>query len=122
MMDEARKRAYRHLLYWATLDIRPVAWLPLHHRLLPFASGTERQQISRAGVLADWLHNLAVYSAWDFERFSEEWFWRDHETACRRHPELRRYRRIFDMWLATPLGEVPSSDAWAVATGGASGR
>jgi hypothetical protein len=115
LMDEARKRAYRQLLYWAMLDIRPVAWLSLHRRWLPFVWPTERQQISRAGFLADWLHNLAASSALDFERFSEEWFWRDHETACRRHADLTRYRRIFEMWLATPLGEVPSADAWAAA-------
>ena len=27
LMDERRKNAYRYLLYWAMLDIRPIAWV-----------------------------------------------------------------------------------------------
>ena len=30
-MDDHRKNAYRYLLYWAMLDIRPIAWLRWFH-------------------------------------------------------------------------------------------
>ena len=94
-MEAQRKHAYRYLLYWAMLDIRPIAWTrpgwnPLHwHR--------HREQIRRAGDLAEWLHNLAQFSALEFERFDEEWFWRDFERILSRNPDsgLERYRDRF---------------------------
>jgi hypothetical protein len=37
--------------------------------------------------VADWLHNLAQFSALEFERFDEEWFWRDFGRIRSRYPE-----------------------------------
>lgn len=98
-MDERRKNAYRYLLYWAMLDIRPIAWLRLGN---PLRWPDEVRRIRRAGALADWLHNLALFSSLDFARFDEEWFWRDGRSLEARYPglDLERYRRIFEDHLA----------------------
>ena len=97
-MDEHRKNAYRYLLYWALLEIRGVEWITYHPlRLLnPFALRRELKRISRAGALADWLHNLAQISIEDFRDFNEEWFWRDYESLVKRHGDPRNYRAVFD--------------------------
>jgi hypothetical protein len=54
-----------------------------------------------AGALADWLHNLAVYSSQEFDRFDEQIFWQEHTHLCNRFPyeRLERYREIFDEYL-----------------------
>ena len=95
-MEGQRKYAYRYLLYWAMLDIRPLAWNrsgwnPLHWR-------RDRARIRMAGEIADWLHNLAHFSALDFERFDEEWFWREFARLQSRFPDdgLDRYRQRFE--------------------------
>jgi hypothetical protein len=97
-MDEHRKRAYRYLLYWALLEIRGVEWItyrPL--RLLnPFVLHRELKRVSRAGALADWLHNLAQISGEDFRDFNEEWFWRDYESMVKRHGDPWNYRAVFN--------------------------
>ncbi len=107
-MDEQRKMAYRYLLYWAMLDLRPLQWLggrgwrawsPIHSR-------APARRVRRAGAIADWLHNLARYSAHDFRGFNEEWFWRDYESARSRYPDfgLERYRDQFERF-ASPAPE-----------------
>lgn len=85
-MDEKEKRAYRHLLYRAMLDIRlleyshfPVLWnlrrvFRQHHRS------------QQAGALANWLHNLAFYSQIDFRGFEEDSFWKAYERYRHRFP------------------------------------
>ena len=57
-----------------------------------------KEAVVLAGGLADWLHNLALYSANEFLHFNEQWFWRDYEIIVRRNPEagLERYRNIFE--------------------------
>lgn len=95
-MDEQRKRAYRHLLYRATLDIRPLAWLRLGWNPLKWRQNA--WLVRRAGTIADWLHNLASYSERDFEGFDEAWLWRDFENLNRRHPDyqLSCYKDAFE--------------------------
>ena len=99
-MDKRRKHAYRFLLYWAMLDIRILGWSVRGwwDRVNPFRWGHARRQLMLAGDLADWLHNLALYSSNEFAHFNEQWFWRDFEIVVRRHPEagLERYRNIFE--------------------------
>jgi hypothetical protein len=99
-MDERRKQAYRSLLYWATLDIRPLYWLALRS-LSPVHWRRQLSRIRRAGALADWMHNLAMFSAQDFAGFDEERFWQDLLWYEQRHPEwgLTQYRHRFDQWL-----------------------
>jgi len=55
-----------------------------------------------AGGLADWLHNVALFSRIDFERFDETLFWAEHRRLCSRFPNagLERYREIFDEFLS----------------------
>src|SRR5580765_1398135 len=108
-MDEHRKSAYRYLLYRALLEIRGVEWIthgPL--RLVsPFTLRREIKRVTRAGVLADWLHNLAHFSSDDFRGFNEEWFWRDYASLVKRHGDPRNYRAVFDrrlQELASPTG------------------
>jgi hypothetical protein len=106
-MDEHRKAAYRYLLYQALLEIRPLGWLrvplwPLHWR-------RELRRIRRAGEVADWFHNLAMFSALDFERFDEAWFWRELDQRDKRHPEydLQAYRVRFEEHLARSPKNAP---------------
>jgi hypothetical protein len=109
-MDERRKEAYRYLLYWAMLDIRPLAWVPTRwfHWLNPVFFWGWGRRVRRAGHLADWLHNLALFSALDFERFDEGMFWETLRWYEGRHPEfvLSHYRDIFERRLAESRGET----------------
>lgn len=103
-MDDARKNAYRFLLYWAMLEIRlleHVAHRPW--RLLnPFTLRRALRDAARAGAVANWLHNLAQYAADDFRDFDEAWFWRDYDWLVQRHGDGCGYRDVFDRRLAEP--------------------
>jgi hypothetical protein len=112
-VDEQRKFAYRYLLFEAMLDIRRVEWLgprgwrawsPIHWRWYT-------QRVQCGGAIADWLHNLALCSARDFQGFNEEWFWRDFETARSQYPEfgLERYRDLFERYSTPNLGKIGES-------------
>ena len=98
-MHDQKKQAYRHLLYRAMLDIRRLAWLRLRN---PLRWPGELRRIRRAGALADWLHNLALFASLDFEHFDEEWFWEDGRKMEARHPglDVGLYRQIFQQRLA----------------------
>lgn len=119
-VEEQRKFAYRHLLYQATLEIRPLAWLSTNQwgSWNPLFWRREARRIQCAGAIADWLHNLALYSALNFQGFKEDWFWRDFERVNKQFPEfgLERYRAKFDQYLATP--EEPSPVRWQLELGG----
>jgi hypothetical protein len=99
-VDDQRKHAYRYLLYWAMLDIRPLGWLrwSWFRAWNPSYWRQELRRIRCAGAIADWMHNLALYSSVNFQGFNEEWFWRDFESVRTRYPEfgLERYRNLFD--------------------------
>lgn len=104
-MEEERKYALRYVLYRAMLDIRPLAWFRLNfiQRLNPVYWKRELRRIRRAGAIADWMHNLALFSALDFERFDEARFWRELDKLNKRNPEydfLTYYKGIFDRQLA----------------------
>jgi hypothetical protein len=101
IMDEKRKRAYRYLLYQAMLEIRILQWQvysPL--RLLnPFHAWRVIKRVRRSGALADLLHNMALFSALDFEHFKEDYFWEEYERFCRKYGTGDDYfnsRRTFD--------------------------
>jgi hypothetical protein len=100
-MDENRKSAFRYLMYWAiVLDVRPVAWFSIRwlHIWNPFYWRRELRRIRYAGAVADWLHNLALFSSLEFERFDEARFWKDLEFLEEYYPEFlpSRFRKIFD--------------------------
>jgi hypothetical protein len=98
-MDERRKDAYRYLLYWAMLDIRPIAWLRLQN---PLRWPGESRRIHRAGAVADRLPNPALFASLDFVHFDEEWFWRDGRSLEARYPglDLGRDQRNFEERIA----------------------
>jgi hypothetical protein len=89
--------AYRYLLYWAMLEIRPlgslrsVSWNPFYWRI-------QARRIKFAGDIAYWMHNLALYSSVNFEGFEEDLFWRDFEVLRSSYPEfeLERYQKLFE--------------------------
>lgn len=99
-MDDNRKRAYRWILYQALLDIRPLQWLEprWYARINPFYWHRYRQAVRRAGAIANWLHNLALYSAIDFEHFDEERFWTDYRSTLGRYSGtcVAHYRAAFE--------------------------
>lgn len=70
-MQEQRKYAYRYLLYRAMLDIRTIQWLGWRswRVWIPPFRRREVRRIQYAGAVADWLHNLAFFSARDFQGF-----------------------------------------------------
>jgi hypothetical protein len=112
-----RKYAYRYLLYLAMLDIRPIQWLG-RRRLRswnPLYWRGETRRVQLAGAIADWLHNLALFSSHDFKDFSEEWFWRDFDSIQKRYPEVRmeRYREMFEQRASTVTAndDAPSATA-----------
>lgn len=83
-LSEEEKKAYRNLLYYAMLDIR---MLCQHHGSESPNPLVWRRQYSNsrvAGALADWLHNLAQYSALDFDDFDTVRFWQDYDRLTKR--------------------------------------
>jgi hypothetical protein len=104
-VDDQRKSAYRNLLYLAMLDIRPVerlgtgGWwaIAIHGR-------REVRRVEWAGAIADWLHNLALFSAHDFRGFDEQRFWREFEAIRSGYPEFGpdRYRARFEQLAGAP--------------------
>jgi len=103
LLDEQRKHAYRYLLYRAMPDIRPLAWRSFGW----FHLWTWRRQALRmryAGAIADWLHNLALFSALDFRGFEEERFWQDFQGLLHKFPgfRLENYRSTFEERMARP--------------------
>jgi hypothetical protein len=101
-LDEQRKKPYRMLLYRATLDIRSLRWLGSRwrDRINPLFWWSYFRQIREFGAIADWLHNLAFFSALDFERFDEQRFWQDYDWFRVKYPSagLQRYRDWFERW------------------------
>lgn len=101
-MDENRKRAYRLMLYLAMLYIRPIQhYLDFDLTWFTGFSWRKRKRYIRIqGAVANWLHNLAQFSALDFNGFDEDEFWQDYDRLKRAHPCLPDYRDRFESWLA----------------------
>ncbi|HLX64278.1 MAG TPA: hypothetical protein VKX17_23600 [Planctomycetota bacterium] len=101
-LSENKKAAYRGLLYHAMLDIRNLCQSRGKASYNPFEWKRQYRSSRVAGAIADWLHNLAKFSAEDFEGFDEDWFWREFELF-RERKNLFDYRRIFNDELARSL-------------------
>jgi hypothetical protein len=110
-LNEQRKYAYRWLLYWAMLEIRAIQWWQgdSWQAWNPFWWRRLGRRIRHVGALADWLHNLAYFSAVDFLRFDEERFWRDFEWLQPRFPEfsVEQYRTHFEQQACPPSKAEP---------------
>ncbi len=102
-MDEPRKHAYRYVIYWAMVEIRSIQWFPhrWHDILNPIALKGHCRRVRRSGVIADWMHNLALFSVLDFEHFDEERFWREGRALSQRTPDFdfEHYLAIFEQAL-----------------------
>lgn len=122
-MDSAHKYAYRYLIYQGTLSIRPVAyvgsaWWERWNLLYWFR---ERRRIRSVGRLANWLHNLALFSAIDFVGFDEDTFWSELEELKIAFPadSFGRFRDYFKFAVSEfnegrkPALEVRKSEPWA---------
>jgi hypothetical protein len=97
-MEEKKKRAYRYLLYLATLDVRT---LQIHGKAETITDEDRKKNVlwaSSCGALAYWLHNLALASVDDFEGFNESAFWNQYEYFNDKFPDFGfgRYKKSFD--------------------------
>ena len=111
-MDEHKKYAYRYLLYWAMLDIRPLRWPPRGmRRISPFFWARHIRDIRQRGQIAEWLHNMADFSCRDFADFDEQRFWSEYERLILACPGFSYYRSIFQNALThSQTGRWPSED------------
>ncbi|MCB2407157.1 hypothetical protein [Hymenobacter lucidus] len=85
-MNETRKKLFRELLYWGMVDIRLATAPHQGFWLNPLTLQRRRLQLQLAHEIAEWLHNLAQFSASEFENFDESRFWEDYQTFQRRYP------------------------------------
>jgi hypothetical protein len=102
MLTEHQKDAYRYLLYWAMLDIRNKCQPRLKESYNPLTWRQRYRESRVAGAVADWLHNLALYSAGDFNGFDEERFWREFKGMSKRLTtvDFTHYRTTFERRLS----------------------
>jgi hypothetical protein len=113
-MDENRKRAYRDLLYFAMLDLRrhtavsPYTYLQWWNPKI-WTNAVRRLRMTM--IIADWMHNLAMFSAHDFREFDEERFWRQYKNISKRWSDavLSGYQKHFENQL-TRLQPIHDGD------------
>lgn len=90
-MPSTKQKAYRWLLHDALIEFRSIpvpgsGWFQFWERQ------AFRKRCSTVAILADWLHNLALFSAIEFRTFDETKFW-----ASGNRPEITsRYRSLFE--------------------------
>ena len=112
-----RKLAYNYLLYTAMLEIRGLQsvtnpW-PKWHIVSPRYWIRKFRFIRYCGALADALHNLAMFSSFDFERFNEDSFWSDIELLRSRFPGMAdNYRGRFEQRLSELESGTSPQHAW----------
>jgi|GEM_PF-908826 len=91
-MTPNRKLAYNYLLYQAMLEIRHLEWWtsawPRWQYINPRFWANQYRRIRYCGALANALHNLAMFSSYDYDHFEEETFWRGMESLKKRFPTL----------------------------------
>jgi len=66
---------------------------------------------SQAATIANWMHNMASFSATGFEGFDEARFWDHYVGLCERFPgqPLERYRPAFE---AALVGKPGGTSYW----------
>jgi hypothetical protein len=96
-MNEGHKRAYRYLVYQATLDIRMLCQWTSPISFDPRVVWKRYLASRRAGALADLVHNIAASSTNHFAHFDEEHFWEKYERFKQRFPKHRTdYQQEFE--------------------------
>ena len=99
MMSVKRKEAYRYILYWAFIEIRPIQWYFTDFKTW-FRPLRAFSYIREVGALSDWFHNLALFSSLEFEGFNEEAFWEQGKYFSGKYPETySRYENLFNQIL-----------------------
>src|SRR5437899_2865887 len=88
LVNSQTKAAYRHLLYVAMVATRNCCQPRASVSRNPFVWRRQYHDSRLAGQLADWLHNLALYSSLDFAGFDEERFWHEHTLLCQHYPRV----------------------------------
>jgi hypothetical protein len=89
-MDEERKQLYRELLHRAMIDVRMHTSGSNHiSRFWRWREPGRAKTLEFVYSLNDWLHNVAIHSAWHFQDFNEEWFWRDYTIFRAKFPADR---------------------------------
>ncbi len=80
------------------LDIRNKCQPRRKESLNPFEWHRQYRQSRAAGAVADWLHNLAIYSANGFQTFDEQWFWKEYEGLSADFPQtdFKHYRHAYE--------------------------
>ena len=112
-----RKLAYNELLYTAMLEIRRLKsvthpW-PRWRIISPRYWRQELRFIRYCGALADAIHNLAMFSSYDYERFEEDTFWADIDRVRARFPGMAdHYRGRFEGRLAQLDSGTSPQHAW----------
>jgi hypothetical protein len=98
-MDELRKSAYRAVLAAGLVHIKwDLACWNGGARLLYLSGHIDAAR--RAAYRSRMLHNLAIFSAYDFEGFREELFWRDVDQFQKQWPSATcPYHNIFERTL-----------------------
>jgi hypothetical protein len=112
-----RKLAYNYLLYSAMLEIRGLQsvthpW-PRWRIISPRYWRRELRFIRYCGALADSLHNLAMFSSYDYERFEEDTFWAEIERIRTQFPGMAdNYRGRFEGRLSELESGMSPQHAW----------
>ena len=111
-MDDTRKNAYRYIIYWAMLEIRQLQWQATRPMQLlnPFKLYRAWKLALRAGALAEWLHNAAHFSSFDFEAFREDWFWDEYDRLVKRIGGGWYYRERFEDYLRQKRDETQRAE------------
>ncbi len=114
-MDEDRREAYRDLIYHAMLLLRAYPTWPVQGiKILSLRAWRQaRHQAMLRSAIANWLHNLADYSARDFEGFSENAFWHEGRNWRRKYPEFDSLKMHYDCKLfEIRNGTWPDPGTW----------
>ncbi|WP_139255230.1 hypothetical protein [Hymenobacter psychrophilus] len=70
------------------IDVRSQCY-PGSHLSSLWNAFSNRKRVCFAQAVANWLHNLAFYSALDFEGFQEDWFWMEYAEFRQEFPANR---------------------------------
>ena len=112
-MDEARKNAFRRVLYAAMLDFRghwPINPYQKSEWSRPWLFPKIARRLREIQLMADWLHNLAEFAANDFERFDERFFWKDYEQMLQHNPALHKQMGILQSQFEQDID--PTTNKW----------
>ncbi len=103
-MEKARAKAYRYIIYSGLLDIRGLTWYAWDkkEKWNPFFLFCAVYKIRAKGAIAEWLHNLGQFSANDFVRFDEDWFWKEYDQMKIKYRKYWHadYHKIFESQLS----------------------